>query len=116
MHNPSLRIINPGMSGHRTRIELDGQDISHWCHGVTFHAEMYEPNTVTLQLYVSNVTVESEVHRHIDVDPDGVKLLESLGWTPPAHQISGPASGVQDTSVYQVLVDGRSLRDLGQGH
>lgn len=86
---PHVKITNSTMVGRRTKIELDGKDISSWVFGYELSADMQSANTLRLDLYVGSVEVEQPVTVELDLDRTLRAALVADGWTPPQPPPAG---------------------------
>jgi len=65
------------------RILLDGQDVAKGARGFTFQSEVGQLPVLTLDLMVLDVSRLDATDVQVIVPEATVKLLRTLGWTPP---------------------------------
>jgi hypothetical protein len=84
-----VRIENSTGVGFKTKVFIDGADVSYCVQDVVVHASVKDAVTATLTVLVSELDIDGP-HLRVPLDPgatvtDGAhKLLVSHGWTPPA--------------------------------
>lgn len=82
-----LRITNKGGVASRTRVELNGVDISEHCQGVRFGAQVKDVCQATLDLLVGEVEIDGDVLLRMP-DEATRDLLIKHGWTPPPGEVT----------------------------
>lgn len=80
---PKVRITNEKTMARHSKIELDGKDISAWCHRYEVVGELKDLVVLRLDLYVGELEIESPVDPTVTVGSDLRQLLVEHGWTAP---------------------------------
>lgn len=77
-----------GPIGHKSKIELDGQDISKHVRSITLTATAGEFTKVSLDLTPVHVHVQAD-QIQAEVSAELEDILEALGWTSPGSCAQG---------------------------
>lgn len=83
---PTVRITNDTVKAYRSRVELDGKDISSWVHSYAVVGRVNELTVLRLELYVGDRDLQLPAHEEVTVCEDLAELLTRHGWRPPAGE------------------------------
>lgn len=78
---PHVKITNDSVFGFRTKIYVDGKDISAWCQRAEVVYHYKNVNVVRLDIVAGTLEVESDAALKLSTDAEA--LLIKNGWTPP---------------------------------
>ncbi len=81
---PHVKVTNDSLVGWKTKISIDGQDISAWCQKAEVLYSAKGLNIVRIDLLAGSLEVESDAQ--FELDPASAALLVAQGWTPPAGE------------------------------
>jgi hypothetical protein len=83
---PVVRIENYCGAGFKTKVFIDGVDVSYACTGVTVHAPLKDAVTADVTLLVSELAIDNITWQPA-LDHTREALIKA-GWTPPAGEDS----------------------------
>lgn len=84
---PKVRITNPTMVGYKTKIELNGLDISQWVYKFSVGAAVKDAVTLDLTLYCGQLELESQMIDNLALTPAIEGLLVKHGWIAPGGEV-----------------------------
>jgi hypothetical protein len=85
-HFPHVKISNDSRLAWKTKIELDGMDISPWVYRYQVGASVRDVNTLQLELFVGSLVIDQPVSDELSLGPVMHDLLVKHGWTAPEAQ------------------------------
>lgn len=81
---PHVKVTNSSLAGWKTKVEINGQEISSWCQNVEVIYNAKGVNVVRIDVLAGSLEVESDALIELAAPAKG--FLIQHGWTPPPDE------------------------------